>query len=65
VSKDFFEVRNIIEVADIIIESAMTRKESRGCHFREDYPQPDDDHFLGVTIVKKQQKPYLQDIKGA
>jgi succinate dehydrogenase/fumarate reductase flavoprotein subunit len=31
----------MIECADIIAESALFRKESRGCHYRADFPQWD------------------------
>lgn len=57
VSKDFLEVRNIADIAGIIIESALTRKESRACHFREDFPNPNNKDYLGWTIIKKDKKP--------
>lgn len=39
------EANNIRQTAELIVRSAMARKESRGAHYRTDFPAHDDAHF--------------------
>jgi L-aspartate oxidase len=42
ITRDLLELRNIILVAELIVRSALKRRESRGGHYREDYPEKSD-----------------------
>ena len=49
VSRNLLELRNLLQVAEIIVKSAMMRHESRGLHYNLDYPQTDEKS--GPTIL--------------
>lgn len=53
ITSDLIELRNIAMVADLIIQSAMLRKESRGLHYNLQYPQKDDKFWLKDTILRR------------
>jgi len=51
VTNDLIELRNISTVARLIIQCAMTRKESRGLHYMSDYPNRDDKFWKHDTLI--------------
>ncbi|RKF18599.1 L-aspartate oxidase [Alginatibacterium sediminis] len=55
VSNNLLELRNLVQVAELIVECSMRRKESRGLHYNLDYPDQSDD-FLKPTVLGPKQK---------
>jgi len=49
----FLELEGMLHIAETIVEGAIARKESRGSHFRIDYPERDDEHWLRHTLTYK------------
>ena len=45
ITVDLLELRNLATVAALIVDSALSRKESRGLHFTMDYPEMRDELF--------------------
>ncbi len=58
-----WELGNMLEVAEVIAESALNRKESRGGHSREDYPDRDDQNWLKHTLTWKENGKVKIDYK--
>ena len=48
---EIIELGNMLEMAEIISTAALARKESRGGHYRTDFPKRDDQDFLKHTLV--------------
>ncbi|MDX1294923.1 MAG: FAD-dependent oxidoreductase [Sulfurimonadaceae bacterium] len=54
------EFQNAQLIAEAMVVSAMQRKESRGVHYRSDYPRKDDKHFNTASYVIQLARDYLK-----
>ncbi|MGD2090098.1 MAG: succinate dehydrogenase flavoprotein subunit [Candidatus Aminicenantes bacterium] len=46
-----FEVGNLLNFSEVIVEGAIARQESRGAHYRTDFPKRDDENWLKHTLA--------------
>jgi len=53
VSRRALEARNLHQIAMLITESALARRESRGAHSRSDFPRHDDRAFRAHTVIER------------
>ncbi|MDT7736977.1 MAG: succinate dehydrogenase / fumarate reductase, flavoprotein subunit, partial [Mycobacterium sp.] len=57
------ELGFLLELAEVTVACALNRKESRGGHAREDYPNRDDVNYMRHTMAYKQGSDLLSDIR--
>jgi fumarate reductase flavoprotein subunit len=57
---DWINLRNLIAVSRTIAAAALSRQDSRGAHFREDFPQTDDLEQSSYTVVSQHHGALVQ-----
>jgi len=58
------DMRNMLVVSEAVARAALARKESRGGHAREDFPEMDKGHFSKVNVVVRQTATGMQIIEA-
>lgn len=53
---DALNVESLITVSQMVVQSALVRTESRGSHYREDYPEEDNLHWLKTVYLQKDEE---------
>ncbi len=48
------ELKNMLLISEMVCRAALVRKESRGAHYREDYPKEDNDNWLKNIFIRKE-----------
>jgi len=51
---DALELKSMVHLLDVAAKSALFRAESRGVHYREDYPYTDNDNWLYETVSRRE-----------
>ncbi|MBZ2165116.1 fumarate reductase (CoM/CoB) subunit TfrA [Methanobacterium spitsbergense] len=57
---DALEIKNMLTVASLVTQSALLRRESRGSHYREDYPETDERWKRSIVMNKNTDFSYLK-----
>ncbi|TVQ53544.1 MAG: succinate dehydrogenase flavoprotein subunit [Phycisphaerales bacterium] len=63
-------LRDMIKLAEVLVKGGIERKESRGSHYRTDYPDRIDEKFLKTTVVEYQKgdgshKLWYEDVESS
>ncbi len=57
------ELRNMVDIAEVTAVAALWRTESRGAHFRTDYPSRDDKQFLVHSLITRKKGELVIETK--
>ena len=52
---DYLELGHMLDLAEAITAAALWRRESRGAHFREDFPKRDDKNYLAHSLILREE----------
>jgi L-aspartate oxidase len=61
VNNDLIELRNLLDVADLIVQSALRRCESRGLHYTSDFPRRDPTQRSPTVLISETYRPRRKD----
>jgi succinate dehydrogenase / fumarate reductase flavoprotein subunit len=50
---EILELRSLLDFSEVIVAGALARKESRGAHYRTDYPRRDDAEWLKHSLARR------------
>jgi L-aspartate oxidase len=64
VETDLLELRNLVEVADLIVQSAQRRRESRGLHYTLDFPRKDPSQLSPTILIPDRYRPRPEENSG-
>jgi succinate dehydrogenase/fumarate reductase flavoprotein subunit len=56
------EIRDMLKVAEVIILAALERTESRGAHYRSDYPQMDSAWEKNIRVYKSKEGMLVTEV---
>lgn len=59
ITRDFIELRNIVLNAELIVRAALSRRESRGVHYREDFPLKSLPARESISRLNSPQNPFV------